>query len=182
MSWIQNLQTMMASSQSCRNLDVADDIASLKTCVVKADKRYDNHFEMESKWTILADLKQAGRRPSIEAATLPRMPDAALVELFPGADHVEMLADALVSIADVWAPKRQAVIAPQSMVIFQQTCIIQGLKIPFTMGTVVAPLELDGKDDVIVQWWVPPLAKERVAGGRHRITTDLFGSWFPLQT
>ena len=35
---------------------------------------------------------------------------------------------------------------------------------------------------VIIQWWVPPMAAERRSDGRRKLTTDLFGSWFPLAT
>ena len=49
------------------------------------------------------------------------------------------------------------------------------------MGVVLAPLGLTGDADVIVQWWVPPMAKERVSGGKSKMTSDLFGKWIPFE-
>ena len=54
-----------------------------------------------------ADPAQANRR----------MADDFLAQLFSGADHPEMPADALVEIRHRWAPQRPSVITPEFLII-----------------------------------------------------------------
>ena len=173
MTWLLNLQTLLAGRQG-DNHD--GDIDSIKRMVLKSDTQYDDRFDLDQ---ILADLKNAGRAPSTVLVPL-KMPDDVLVQTFPGGDHVEMPADCLLDVPDVWSPTRPTPIAPTSMVICSQTCDILGLEVPFTMGVIVAPVDLTGDLDVVIQWWVPPTDKERIAGGRTRMTVDLFGQWHPF--
>ena len=41
------------------------------------------------------------------------------------------------------------------------------------MGVVVAPVDAQSSKDVVVQWWVPPLAREQGARGRGKHVVDL---------
>ena len=100
--------------------------------------------------------------------------------MLPGGDHVEIPADALVEITDIWTSTRPAAIGLLSMVITNAPMVIHGVDIPFSMGAVVAPVNADGDTQLILQWWVPPQDKERVAGGRSKTTVDLFGEWCPF--
>ena len=158
MTWLLNLQTLLAGRQG-DNHD--GDIDSIKRMVLKSDTQYDDRFDLDQ---ILADLKNAGRAPSTVLVPL-KMPDDVLVQTFPGGDHVEMPADCLLDVPDVWSPTRPTPIAPTSMVICSQTCDILGLEVPFTMGVIVAPVDLTGDLDVVIQWWVPPTDKERTDAG-----------------
>ena len=143
LNWLLNLQVLLADR---RGDNREEDIQSLRRCVLKANKRYDDKFSVEE---ILADLKYAGRAPT--TAMIPwKMPDDVLVQSFPGADHVEMPADTLLEIPDRWTPAGPAPIATTSMVICNLTCVIHQTQVPFTMGAIAAPIDLTGDADVVI--------------------------------
>ena len=53
------------------------------------------------------------------------------------------------------------------------------LKMPFLMAILVDCVPTD--PDVIVQYWVPPVAPvSRTGGGKKNMVVDLFGDWGPL--
>ena len=140
LNWLLNLQTLLADRRG-DNHD--EDIASIKRCVLKTDKQYDDQFSLEQ---ILADLKNAGRAST--TALIPwQMPDDVLVQTFPGGDHVEMPADALLEIPDRWTPTRPAPIAATSMVICKQTCVIYQLEVPFTRARLLLRLTTNKNDN-----------------------------------
>ena len=151
-SWLLHLQTMLNDRKGSNH---AEDIEALKNCVQKTDGRYDNQVDLDQ---IVADLIRVGGDSRRDDDPSPRMPDDTLVQSFPGGDHVEMPADALVEITDIWTPTRTADIGLMSMVIANMPMVINGIPIPFSMGTVVAPVNTDGDTQLILQWWVPGAA------------------------
>ena len=109
------------------------------------------------------------------------MADDQLAQLFPGADHPEMPADALISIPDRWAPKRPPVISPESLIICKPAAFkVHGLDLPFTLASVVGPMGPAGgniDEQLVVQWWVPPICKLSTRQGRRTNAVDIFGAW-----
>ena len=106
------------------------------------------------------------------------MADDQLVQLFPGADYPEMPTDALIEIPDRWAPKRPPVITPDSMIICVAKATVCGLRLPFLLASVAGPMgPADNLEQLIVQWWVPPMGQISTRQGRTKDAVDIFGSW-----
>ena len=125
---------------------------------------------------VLADLRGCQRQPKAIRPTT--MADDQLVQLFPGADHPEMPADALLEIPDRWSPKSPQVITPDCMIICQVDAKMCGLQLPFLLASVVGPTgPWDNLEILIVQWWVPAMAQISVRNGRSKDTVDIFGVW-----
>jgi hypothetical protein len=105
----------------------------------------------------------------------------ALVQLFPGGDHLEMPADALVSVQTVWEPKPSRIISDGSLCICKVDSIMGGVPLPFAMGA-VAGCDGAGEDDtIVVQWYVPPRSfVVNSKGGKKKTIPDLFGKWQPF--
>ena len=172
LTWLGHLRTLLTDGSGANH---AEDIEALKRLVLKVDTQYDNTFDLDQ---ILADIRNVGRSPNtVTESTHDHMPNDTIVQAFPGGDHAEMPADRLLMIKDAWEPKEPSVISVQSMVICRDTRIFRGFHIPFTMGVIAAPVHVVAGIDVVIQWWIPPQGKERVAGGHTRDTVDLFGAW-----
>ena len=106
------------------------------------------------------------------------MADDALVQLFPGADYPEMPTDALIEIPDRWAPKRPPMITPESMIICEAQATVCGVQMPFMLASVAGPMgPTDNVEQLIVQWWVPPIGQISTRQGRKKDAVDIFGSW-----
>ena len=175
-AWLNKLEVMLAESG---NDDHKTQLESLRMIVRQTDQRYANKFDINA---ILADLMRIGGTAPPKDDVLSRaLPEDALVQFFPGADHPPMPPDLLMHIEDRWTPEEPAPIGPGSLVVCKSLggASAHDAVLPFTLGVVVAPLDPGVEDDVILQWWVPPLGKETVAGGRHKKAVDIFGQWCP---
>ena len=151
-----------------------DKLNCFRDILEKRDPQYNPRHELDEMLWDMQSLFSASR---IGPASLRQsMPDDAIVQLFPGADHPEMPADVLLQIEDRWNPTRPPSIGPMTTVICRTSSVVQGKATPFSMGVVVAPLENDARE-VIIQWWVPPFGAESNSGGRSRTTVDMFGRW-----
>ena len=159
------------------------DLDRLRRIVLQQDQQYASKFDIDTMLSHILAVAAAARTGSAPTVAQQSFPSDVLVQLFPGADHPPMPPDLLVDVADRWNPQQAAPLAPLSMVIVKALgAIAYAMALPFTMGAIVGPIDPVAESDLILQWWVPPLAREHVSGGRMRKTVDLFGAWAPHGT
>ena len=129
---------------------------------------------------VLADLRRCQHQHQ-QQATHPanmQMLDDQLLQLFPGADHPELPADSLIEIPERWVPRQPPGYSPESLIMCQVDAKAHGLNLPFILAAVIGPMgPEDTMEQLIVQWWVPPICQIGTRQGRARDTVDLFGAW-----
>ena len=134
---------------------------------------------------IISDLLDLGRtglaKSEVGRSGLEALPADSIVQLFPGADLPSVPVDALVHIDGVGGMSRPKVLIDASLVICKSTPLtkMNGTPLLFTLAQIVDCRH--GRDDLLVAWWVPPLAaKADFKGGRKKMIVDVFGPWKPL--
>ena len=134
---------------------------------------------------IISDLLDLGRtgfsKSEVGRSDLEALPADSIVQLFPGADLPSVPVDALVHIEGVGGTSRPKVLIDASLVICKSTPLtkMNGTPLLFTLAQIVDCRH--GRDDLLVAWWVPPLAsKADFKGGRKKKIVDVFGPWKPL--
>ena len=85
--------------------------------------------------------------------------------------------DALIEIPDRWSPKRPPMITPESMIICEAQATMRGVQMPFMLASAVGPMgPTDNVEQLIVQWWVPPMGQISTRQGWAKDVVDIFGS------
>ena len=170
LTWLHKLGVALAETPSASHQQDLEHLAAIVTGQVRYDP-----INLD---TLITDLKRCHSQQQANDMADRRMADDQLVQLFPGADYPEMPADALIEIPDRWAPKRPPVITPDSMIICVATAMVCQLRLPFLLASVAGPMgPADNLEQLIVQWWVPPIGQISTRQGRAKDAVDIFGSW-----
>ena len=183
MTWLEKFEAQMHDASGTAD-HVRADIRHLKDVIAGKMSMYQTGPPLDG---IINDLVRASSGdvylPMVVADELaPGM----LAQYFAGADHPEAPVDTLISVPKRWEPPVTNVLMVGAMILCKSGLSSirrsgSSLNMPFLMAMVVDCVPTD--PDVIVQYWVPPVAPvSRTGGGKKKMVVDLFGDWAPLDT
>ena len=158
-AWLNKLDVALSGSDACRV-----DLDWLRRVVRGQEPSVQDARPLEF---FVADMLRfapsAGGADAVAAAPSedPALPDDVLVSLFPGGDHAQLPQDCLLKIDNIWEPSLpDGFLAPGVYVLARNKdgAAVGGRALPFLMGRQLPDRE--GGDDVLVQWFLPPLSPE----------------------
>ena len=176
MAWVAKLEASLADAH--RTIDQhREDLAWLRQVISRTNPKYTTGPSVGAMISDLIRLDAATTAPHTMGGAMP--PDQ-IVQLFPGADLPLAPLENLTHVSGIWEPPPMPqVIAHGSMLVCKpQAASVNDTPLLFAMRMAIPEPEADGADEVLVAWWVPPLASAATfKAGRKKKVVDLFGSW-----